>query len=351
MTRLKHYRTIEEALKQPGVFIDLRSESEYQEDHVPGAVNIPLLTDEDRKTIGIIYHQQGNEIAKMEGFKLFARRHDVFMSAIREARKEGLPLYVYCWRGGSRSEYVLEMLTEMGFEDVYKITGGYKKFRGHVMKRIPELAQELQPMVVHGYTGAGKTDLLKMLQDAGKPVLCLETLAQNSGSVFGTVFFRQPPPTQKHFESLIYTHLSAMKTGTFFVESESRRVGTVFVPEVLMESMRTGYHILMETSLANRTENLYRNYVQCGSGDDEIAGSLEKLRKRLGHEKIDQWLTELQKGNYREVIGPLLTDYYDPLYQYSIDQYHYDAVVEYDTYDDAFERLMAICEERERKNP
>jgi len=348
MSRHLNYVRIEDVLYNEGCFIDLRSESEYADDHIPGALNIPLLVDAHRHEVGILHKFEGPEIAKMQGFRMFLGRFEIFMKAIREAYETHGCLYLYCWRGGSRSEYVLDMLLNMGFVHIYKVLGGYKKYRNYLLSELPKLCVQKQAIVLHGFTGAGKTDLLQLLKNAGYPILCLESLAQNSGSVFGNVFFRDPPPSQKYFESMLFDELTQLKTKTFFVESESRRVGTVSVPEVVMASIQSGIHVLVSTDIEIRIGNLYRNYVACGGSESFIRQALDKLRKRLGHNEVDMLLAYLEQGEFLEIIRVLLIDYYDPLYKYSIDQYTYDAVVDYQTYDEAILQLKTIQENAER---
>lgn len=344
------YISIEETFSNgPGLFIDVRSPGEFAEDHIPGAVNIPLLTDADRVIVGTIYREQGNEVAKVTGFRLFSQRYEEYMAEIRSAIKPGIPTYIYCWRGGSRSEYVMELLQNLEFENIYKIAGGYKRFRAYALQRITEWCTEKRAIVLHGYTGAGKTDLLTRLAAKGCPTLCLETLAQNSGSVFGNVFFRESQPSQKQFESLIFDYFKHSDRDFYFVESESKRIGNVFVPDPLMEAIRTGIHIDVQTSADIRVENLHRYYVEKGGGLESLLQPLNRLRKRLGNEVIDTMIAQLEQGNYQAVIKPLLFDYYDPLYQYSIDQYTFDYTVTYETLDEAEAALLKILSELENK--
>lgn len=345
------YISIEETFSSgPCLFIDVRSQGEYAEDHIPGAVNIPILTDEERAIVGTIYKEQGNEEAKIVGFRLFAQRYQKFMADVRSVIQPGVPTYIYCWRGGSRSEYVLELLQNLGFQDLYKIAGGYKRFRAYALQRVTEWCTSKKAIVLHGYTGAGKTDLLTRLAAEGAPTLCLETLAQNSGSVFGNVFFRENQPSQKKFESLIFDFFMKSDRDFYFVESESKRIGNVFVPDPLMDAIRTGIHIDIQTSADIRVENLYRYYVEKGGGLESLLQPLNRLRKRLGNEVIDTMISQLEQGDYKAVIKPLLFDYYDPLYQYSIDQYVFDYTVSYETLEEAEAVLLKILSELER-NP
>ncbi len=344
------YISIEETFAGgPGIFIDVRSPGEYAEDHIPGAVNIPLLTDEHRVIVGTIYREQGNEEAKIAGFRLFSQRYQEFMASIREVIKPGVPTYVYCWRGGSRSEYVTELLQNLEFPEIYKIAGGYKRFRAYALQRITDWCTEKKAIVLHGYTGAGKTDLLTRIAAKGGPTLCLETLAQNSGSVFGNVFFRDSQPSQKQFESLIFDYFMKSDRDFYFVESESKRIGNVFVPDPLMDAIRTGIHIDVQTTADIRVENLYRYYVEKGGGLESLLQPLNRLRKRLGNEPVDRMIQQLEQGDYKAVIKPLLFDYYDPLYQYSIDQYTFDYTVNYETLDEAEAALLKILSELEKK--
>lgn len=343
------YVSIEETFSRgPALYIDVRSQGEYAEDHIPGAVNIPLLTDEDRVIVGTLYRELGNEEAKVEGFRLFSRRYQSFMEAIRSVIRPDVPTYVYCWRGGSRSEYVTELLQNLGFPNIYKIAGGYKRFRAYAMLRITQWCTTKKAIVLHGYTGAGKTDLLTRLAAHGAPTLCLETLAQNSGSVFGNVFFRDQQPSQKQFESLIFDYFQKTDRDYFFVESESKRIGNVFVPDPLMEAIKTGIHVDVQTSVENRVDNLLRFYVEKGGGLESLQQPLNRLRKRLGNDPVDALLAKLEQGDYKGVIMPLLLDYYDPLYQYSIDQYTFDYTVTYDNLDEAEAELLQILAKLER---
>lgn len=345
------YISIEDAFAGGnGVFIDVRSESEFAEDHIPGAVNIPLLTDPHRVIVGTLYHQAGGEAAKIEGFRLFSERYEAFMQAVRAAIRPGEPVFIYCWRGGSRSEYVTELLHNLDFQDIHKIAGGYKRFRAYALQRIAQWCVEKRAIVLHGYTGAGKTDLLARIGAGGGPALCLETLAQNSGSVFGNVFFTKAQPSQKQFESLIFAYFMQSEHGYYFVESESKRIGNVFVPDPLLEAIRTGIHVDVRTSVEGRVENLHRFYVEKGGGLDSLMQPLNRLRKRLGNEAVDRMAAQLQEGDYHTVIRTLLVDYYDPLYQYSIDQYTFDYTVTYESLDEAEAALFNILAELERKS-
>jgi len=220
-----------------GALIDARSPSEFAEDHLPGAVNWPVLDDAERKLVGTEYKQQSAFEAQKRGAALVAKNIAAHIERhVMPQPKSWQPL-VYCWRGGKRSGSMAWFLDQMGFR-THVLEGGYKAFRAAVMAALETQPQRFEFDVVCGKTGSGKTRLLGALRAAGAQVLDLEDLASHRGSVLGMLPGR-PQPSQKAFETAIWDSLRRFDPARpIYVESESKKVGNLRVPEPLIEQMR-----------------------------------------------------------------------------------------------------------------
>lgn len=307
---------IEQVLQQSDyVLIDVRSEKEYQEDTIPGAVNMPILNDTEKMQVGNVYREKSPTQAKRFGFSLIAERLPAMIEQYQTMIPVGKKAVLFCWRGGMRSQFTGQLLDMMGF-DVYRIIGGYKAYRRYVNAYL-EGTLPHKAVVLHGLTGVGKTEILHHLIQEGIPVLNLEELAKHRGSVFGKIGM-PPSPSQKEFETGIVNALKkAESKGIFVVECESKRLGRLLVPQCVMDTMKTGYTILLYASLQNRVERSLREYVI--DSDDFVSlllHAVAALKKFLGKTKVEQLEQLLASGLYREAVEMLLVQYYDPLYQY-----------------------------------
>lgn len=300
-----------------GSVIDARSEAEYAEDHLPGALNWPSLNNEERKLIGTIYTQVNPFEAKKRGAALVAAnigRH-IERDVISEPRT-WQPL-VYCWRGGNRSGSLAMVLGQIGFK-VSVIEGGYKAFRSAVLNVLPELAARLDYRVICGPTGSGKTRLLHALAQAGAQVLDLEGLASHRSSVLGTIP-GQPQPTQKRFDTLVWDQLRRFDPARpVFVESESKKVGNLAVPDALIDRMRASPCLRLELPDDQRVALLLEDYdyfVQDPTAFCERLGALTQLR---GRATVEDWQQQVAAGRIENVVRELLVKHYDPGYASSI---------------------------------
>ncbi|MCR8745094.1 tRNA 2-selenouridine(34) synthase MnmH [Romboutsia lituseburensis] len=334
---------VEEALKLENViFIDVRTESEYEEDNILNSFSMPLFKDNEHNEVGTIYKMQGKHEAIEIGFDYVSYKlKDIYRETNRLA-KEYDNIVVYCARGGMRSGSVVNLLDSLGV-NVYKLEGGYKAYRNFVLDYLKNIMDSKQFIVVHGLTGAGKTDLLKMLEQGKIDIIDLEGIAKNSGSTFGFITFDQKPPSQKSFESQIFENLYFSKTDYIFIESESKRVGHVCVPNEIYEGIiRDGYHLLLECSLENRVKRLCRDYIY---GKDEeniqvLKDCISKFRKRLGNKTVDEYINLLDEGKYEELVEKYLVEYYDPLYMHSVEKYTYNKVINFDNMDKALDEVI-----------
>ncbi|KJS16102.1 MAG: tRNA 2-selenouridine synthase [Peptococcaceae bacterium BRH_c4b] len=307
---------IEDALAMPdAILVDVRSEDEYCEDTIPGAINIPLLNNQERAMVGTVYKKQNPVAARRLGLSLVSPKLPGMLKEYELQLSKGNGIVLFCWRGGLRSQFVTYMLDLMGFE-IYRINGGYKSYRKYV-NRYLEGDLPHRAVVLHGLTGVGKTDLLICLAKKGIPILDLEGLARHRGSVFGKIGL-EASPSQKNFEGLIVKSLKeAEKKGIFVVECESRRLGRLLVPQPVMNTMKKGYGVLLYASIQNRIQRSIQEYVK-GPGFDvqSLIRAVESINRYLGNDKVKKLINLLSEGRYEEAVEILLVDYYDPLYKY-----------------------------------
>lgn len=296
--------------------IDVRSPSEFALDHLPGAVNFPVLDDEERIRVGTIYKQVNPFEAKKIGAALVAKnigRH--IEGNFTELPREWKPL-VYCWRGGNRSGSMAHILAKIGWP-VTQLDGGYKTYRAHVNAAL-EQAPNLQFRVVCGTTGSGKSRLLEVLDGIGAQVLDLEKLAAHRGSVLGNLP-DAPQPPQKLFESMVWDKLRRFDPSRpVFVESESKKVGQCRVPAALMDAMRASPCISVNLSLQNRVRLLMEDYSHFTASPAALNEQLGYLVSLHGHARINDWQAMANEGRMAELVEELLVGHYDPAYLKSI---------------------------------
>lgn len=294
------------------LYLDVRSPLEFAVDHIPGAVNVPILDDAQRAIVGTLYRQEGPAAAWERARAEVSPRLEEILAEIQE-RARGRSLVVYCWRGGARSQVVLEFLDHRGIP-AWRLGDGYKGYRRYVRETLETM--DYPPFAtLYGLTGCGKTRILEILEEQGAGVLHLERAANHRGSVFGGVG-RGDQPSQKAFESTILASLRAVPAGTrVFIEGESRRIGRLFIPEPLFGHLRAAPRILVYDTLENRTGRILREYLD-PAGQGELRGALRHLTRRLGKTRVEGYLGLLEGGQTRELVRSLLAEYYDPLYRH-----------------------------------
>ena len=306
-------------LAEFSAIIDARSESEFAEDRLPGARNWPTLNDAQRHLVGTVYAQVNPFEAKKRGAALAAAniaRH--IERELIDAPRGWQPL-VYCWRGGKRSGSLALVLDQIGFK-VSMIEGGYKAFRTAVLADLPLQARRLQYRVVCGPTGSGKTRLLKALEQAGAQVLDLEDLACHRSSVLGQVP-GQPQPTQKRFDTLVWDRLRQFDAGRpVFIESESKKVGNLAVPESLIEAMRASPCLRLQLDDSERVALLLEDYAFFVTNPELFCDRLAALVTLRGREVVQGWQAQVRAGAIEPVVRELLIRHYDPGYAASIER-------------------------------
>ena len=305
-------QSIKPFLSAPGPILDVRTPGEFQQGHIPGAINFPLFSDEERAQVGTCYRYQGRDAAVELGFDLAGAK---FANFIRQARSfaHDQCVRVHCWRGGMRSGAVAWVL-EMGGFQVRTLEGGYKAFRRWA--RI-EIARSRSIIVLGGMTGVGKTDTLHALAQQGERVLDLEGLASHRGSSFGALGL-PPQPSTEHFENLIASALAAIDPKQpIWIEAESRRIGTCRIPEELFQQMEAAPTLEITRPMSERLDLLVDIYGQADL--DGLIAATERIRKRLGGQRAQAAVGCLQSHEFRKAFAILL-DYYDRTYRYDLER-------------------------------
>ena len=296
--------------------VDVRSPSEYAEDHIPGAVNCPVLSDEERMRVGTLYQQSPFEAKKM-GAALVARniaRH--LETRWLDKPRTWHPL-IYCWRGGQRSSAMTHILRQVGFA-AEQLEGGYKSYRQHVRERLLALPAKFPYRVLCGLAGSGKSRLLAALQQAGAQVLDLEGIARHRGSVLGDMP-DEAQPSQKGFDSLLLARLESFDPARpVYVESESKKIGTLRVPDALIHVMWSSPCIRLESPVAVRVALLREDYAHFLLAPDLLAANLDRLQGMYANELLAHWHSLCKAHAWDEFIAELLERHYDPAYNKSI---------------------------------
>lgn len=309
LTRLPEFDTI----------IDARTEAEFDEDRLPGAVNWPTLTNEERIVVGTLYKQINQFEAKKRGAALAARNIAGHIDREVIAKSKDWKPLAYCWRGGKRSGSLSLILDQIGFKTTL-LEGGYKAFRAAVVADIPALVEKLTFRVVCGTTGSGKTRLLHALVAQGAQVLDLEALANHRSSVLGAIP-GVPQPSQKRFDTLVWDALRNFDPARHvFVESESKKVGNVAVPAALVERMRASACIDLSLPMEERIELLMEDYDFFVRDGAFFCQRLDALTQARGKAVVDGWKAQVLRSEIRPVVADLLTLHYDPVYLQSIER-------------------------------
>ncbi|MBU3724641.1 MAG: tRNA 2-selenouridine(34) synthase MnmH [Burkholderiaceae bacterium] len=311
--------SIDAAVAQWSTFdtvIDVRSPDEWAIDHLPGAINVPVLSNAERAEIGLLYKSSPFE-AKKRGAAMVARNIAATLEGhFAHQPKDWRPL-VYCWRGGNRSNAMATILQRIGWR-VSLLTGGYLAYRRFVIEDLNRLADLHRFLVVCGVTGAGKSLYLRHLQTQGEQVLDLEALAHHRGSLLGSEPVGKQP-SQKAFDSAIWDVLRHCDPSrVIVVESESKKIGALQVPERLIDKMRASECIELVPTLEERVRFLCQDYAHFFDRPDTLMAQLDKLKPLVGGERLAQWRSAIQNKDWPRLVESLLTHHYDPTYRRSM---------------------------------
>jgi tRNA 2-selenouridine synthase len=299
-------------LKQSTRFpvIDVRSPGEFEQGHVPGAINIPLFDDSERAVVGTLYVQTGRKDAILRGLDFALPKTSWYLESLNDRCSPG-KILLHCWRGGLRSALMAEVFSNAGYE-VDVLTGGYKAYRRFIRG---ELAGQAQVVVLGGYTGSGKTALLHAIASKGEQVVDLEGLACHKGSVFGALG-QASQPTNEQFENNLYARWSELdRSRMVWLEDESRMIGRVTLPDPVVDHISSGNLIRVELDVAIRINRLVKEY----SGFDKqlLTEAINRIGERLGGARTSEAITALKNHSFKDVAAIILS-YYDKAYLFSM---------------------------------
>ncbi len=305
--------------------IDVRSPAEFALDHVPAAVNCPVLDDAERAHVGTLYKEISPFDAKKIGAALVAKNIARHIDEHFRGRGHGWRPLVYCWRGGQRSAAMAYVLRQVGW-DAATLAGGYRAYRREVIAQLDRTPQRFLFQVVCGATGSGKSRLLAALAAQCAQVLDLERLARHRGSLLGELP-GEPQPSQKMFDSLVWSALKHLDPSRpVFVEAESKKIGQLQVPAQLLARMREGECLRLEVPLPERVRFLIEEYRHLLEEPAALKEKLQCLTSRYGRAVIGRWLAQTDSGAWGELVADLLLTHYDPSYLRAAAQnyLHYD---------------------------
>lgn len=304
-------------LSEYSEIIDARTPSEFAEDHIPGAINLPVLDDEERARVGTLHKQASAFDAKKVGAALVSRHIAEHLEQYFQDKPAGYKPLVYCWRGGNRSGSMAHVLQKVGFKAV-QLDGGYKAYRRTVIAELDQLPARFSFQVICGPTGCGKSRLLQSLHARGAQVLDLENLAAHRGSLLGSLPDK-PQPSQKGLESRIWWQLRQFDPAKpVYVESESKKIGNLRVPDALLTAMRNGRSIWIEATIDQRAAILLEEYAHFLESPEGLIEQIAHLIPLRGHETVDRWKGQIEQRQWDQFVRDMLLSHYDPAYQKSL---------------------------------
>lgn len=311
--------TIREAAEDWSQFdeiIDVRTPLEWEADRIPGATNAPVLSNEERVVVGTRYAASAFE-AKKIGAALVAKNIAIALESQFSNRPRDWRPLVYCWRGGNRSNALATVMHRIGWKTAV-LEGGYTAYRRFLIEDLEQQVRRLHFVVICGVTGSGKTEFLRQLAQQGHQVIDLEGLAHHRGSLLGN----EPQgdqPTQKTFESMLWKSLTEMTPDRpVYLESESKKIGRLQVPDALMTAMRVSPCIELTPSLEERVNFLCQDYQHFFHAPDQLKGQLAKLKPLVGNETLARWESMINLADWKGLVSALLQEHYDPTYHRSM---------------------------------
>lgn len=313
--------TYQESLKSSSqLFIDVRSEAEYAKDHIPGAISLPVLDNASRAKVGYLYKSGDIAQAKQVGINAMSQKLPQYFAFLQSCHQDFSQTILYCSRGGYRSSSLAALCYSLGLH-IYKLDGGYKAYRHAVIDQLDQLLDQVRAITLYGFTGTGKTAILKQLHQMGYPVIDLEACAQHKGSLFGDL--KGQARSQKGFETHLLLQLQEAQARCpqkdnlpVLIEGESAHIGHCVLPKKLQDQMKKGDKILIQAPMDHRVQILKADYLKEDIDPQSIKDRLNCLRGRLSDQRIDDAIEAFDQGQIDQVIEGLCRSYYDPRYSY-----------------------------------
>lgn len=300
--------------------IDVRTPLEFAEDHIPGAINAPVLSNEERVIVGTMYKQVSPFEATRVGAALVARNIGLHLETTFADRPRNWRPMIYCWRGGKRSGSVTTLFNMIGWQ-ARQLDGGYKTYRRAMVETLASLPAAFRYIALVGPTGSGKTRLLNALGEVGAQILDLENLASHRGSLLGA-WTGVTQPSQKRFDTLLAQTLRCFDPARpVFVEAESRRIGSVSLPAALIDTFHRGACVEVTSNREDRAAFLLRNYAHLFEDREALKGQLQRMIGLHSRERINGWQRLVDENNRADLARELIDLHYDPAYARSSHQH------------------------------
>lgn len=296
-------------LTQNKIVFDVRSPGEYEHAHIPGALSLPLFTNEERKIVGTAYKQESREKAIKIGLDFFGTKTVKIIEAVEKicSEKNNIKeIGVHCWRGGMRSAAIAWLLDLYGFK-VYLLTGGYKAYRNHMINFFDK---NYNLQIIGGYTGSNKTGIINELKKEGEKVIDLESLARHMGSAFGNLDLH-PQPSQEMFENLLATELNKYQSSLIWMEDEGQRIGNINIPFSFFTNMRKQPVVFIDIPFEERLLNIVNGYGK--HSKEKLINAIIRIKKKLGGLETKNAINFLLEDDLTNCFAILLK-YYDRLY-------------------------------------
>ena len=294
------------------VIIDVRTPKEFEQGRIPGSINIPLFTNEERVIVGTLYKQQGKQPAILKGLEFVGPKMTIIISEVQKLAKDNT-VFVHCWRGGMRSGSVAWLLELYGFK-VFTLKGGYKSFRNFVLSTF---VKKYKLLILGGKTGSAKTEILTKLAEFNQQIIDLEKLAAHKGSAFGALG-EKAQPSQEQFENELAILLNRTDiSNPIWLEDESRLIGNKVIPTKLWDQMRIAKTLCIDLPFEERVNYLTKEYGKFPI--EQLKVSITKITKRLGHLQAKNALIALDKNDLKTTCRICL-GYYDKSYDFGIEQ-------------------------------
>lgn len=335
---------LEKALEQQrkgALMIDVRTPAEFAEVTIPGAVNVPIFSDEERIEVGTVFKQQGKKDARKLGVQLVAPKIPLLIEQVEDLRRDHPgPVIVFCWRGGMRSLAMTSFMNLAGIP-AQQLLGGHKGFRRKVLDYFEQ--QQWPPIfVLRGLTGVGKTRVLHQLQQMDYPVVDLEGLANHRGSAFGALGLERQP-AQKKFDALLWDRLEQLKDKPYLVtEGESLHIGRLVIPKSFHQAMQVQTSLWLTASMDVRTQIILEDYPALDQLREQFKRPINALKERLGGKVVAEFLELLNSGQWEKLVRELMLRYYDPLYLHTLPEKKVE--IELETVDSATQKVAAILD-------
>ena len=295
--------------------IDVRSPSEFNLDHVVGAINLPVLSDKERALVGWTYKQESRFKARKIGAALIARNTAQHLENVLFSKERKWNPLIYCWRGGQRSSAFSTILAEIGWRPTL-LNGGYKNYRHDVSELLHKRQLEYNFILISGHTGTAKTEIIQALENFNIQIIDLEGLANHRGSVFGAT--RTEQPSQKFFESLLFHKLESLNPARpIILEAESNKIGRIIIPSKIWNVMKKSPRIEIRVPLHDRAVYLAQSYRDLTENQNQLEQRIEFLKNQHGKKKVLEWKTLSKARKFIELANELMCHHYDSRYKNS----------------------------------